>query len=114
LEIAIAGDMSAGEVDIEEKQSMSLVDRIALCAAGGDAQDLFEAPTNDLSGLSDMGKVYELMEGRDQQVGSGLRQIGFQKSRELLQRHRDKVARLAEALAVRLELTESEIADLLA
>jgi ATP-dependent Zn protease len=41
LEIAIAGDMSAGEVDIEEKQSMSLVDRIALCAAGGDAQDLF-------------------------------------------------------------------------
>jgi hypothetical protein len=105
--IAIAGDVTAGEADIEEKRSMSLVDRIALCAAGGDAQDLFDAPTNEICTISDMIKIYDLIGGYNEPVGSGLRQIAFGKSRELLERHRDKVGRLAETLADRLELTET-------
>jgi ATP-dependent Zn protease len=42
-----------------------------------------------------------------------LRQIGFQKSREILKQHRDKVERLAQALVERMELTEAEIDALL-
>jgi hypothetical protein len=111
--IAIAGDVTAGEADIEEKRSMSLVDRIALCAAGGDAQELFDAPTTGMCTISDMIKIYDLIGGYNEAVGFGLRQIGFRKSRELLERHRDKVARVAEALTDRLELTEIELAALL-
>lgn len=111
--IVIAGDMTVGEADIEQKQSMSLIDRIALCAAGGEAQEMFDVETNDFCAISDMVKIYDLIGGYDEAVGLDLRQIGFQKSRELLERHRDKVKRLAEALAARLELTETEIAILM-
>jgi ATP-dependent Zn protease len=79
--IGIAGDLTAGEADIEEKRSMSLVDRIAICSAGGDAQELFDAPTNDICAISDMGKIYDLIGEYNEPVGSSLRQIGFQKSR---------------------------------
>ena len=111
--IGITGDLVAGEADVEETPFMSLVDRIALCAAGGDAQELFDAPANDICAISDMLKIYDLIGGYSEAVGSGLRQIGDRKARELLEHHRDKVARLAEALAVRLELTETEITMLL-
>ncbi len=60
-----------------------------------------------------MGKIYDLTGKFDEPVGSCLRQIGFQKSREILQQHRDKVARLAHALVERMELTEAEIDVLL-
>jgi ATP-dependent Zn protease len=111
--IGIAGDLTAGEADIEEKRSMSLVDRIAICSAGVDAQELFDAPTNDICAISDMGKIYDLIGEYNEQVGSCLRQIGFQKSREILKQHRDKVARVAQALVERMELTKAEIDALL-
>src|SRR5450631_2064977 len=60
LVIAIDGDITAGKADIEQNRSSSLVDRIALCAAGGDAQELFDAPTNDICAISDMIKIYDL------------------------------------------------------
>jgi hypothetical protein len=101
MAIAVGGDLTAGEAGIEEKQSMSLVDRIALCAAGGMAQHTFKALTNKMPALSDMGKIGDLIAGRDLLIGSGLRQIGFKKSYELLHGHRDKVTRLADALARR-------------
>lgn len=47
MAIGVGGDLTAGEADIEEKRSMSLVDRIALCAAGGMAQHTFKAPTDE-------------------------------------------------------------------
>lgn len=53
-----------------------------------------------------MDKIRDLMGERDDVVGSGLRQLGFEKSHELLYRHRDKVTRLADALAARLVLAE--------
>ena len=111
--IGIAGDLTAGEADIEEKGSISLVDRIAICSAGGDAQELFDAPTNDICTISDMGKIYDLIGDFNEPAGSCLRQIGFQKSREILKQHRDMVARLAQALVERMELTEAEINALL-
>jgi hypothetical protein len=111
--IGIAGDSTAGEADIEEKGSISLVDRIAICSAGGDAQELFDVPTNDICMVSDMGKIYDLIGEYNELVGSCLRQIGFQKSREILKQHRDRVARLAQALVERMELTEAEIDALL-
>jgi hypothetical protein len=84
-----------------------------LFAAGGMAQHTFKALTNKMPARTDMDKIGDLMAGRDPMVESGLRQIGFEKSYELLRRHRDKVTRLADALAARLVLTEPEIAALL-
>lgn len=111
--IGINGDPSAGAAEIEEKRSMSLIDRIALCAAGGIAQDLLKAPTNDLSELADMAKINVLMDGRTERVAKGLREIGYDKAHELLDRHQDKVIRLADALATRSTVPGPEIAALL-
>jgi ATP-dependent Zn protease len=112
IAIGVGGDLPAGETDIEEKQSMSLIDRIALSTAGGMAQHTFKAP-NGISTVSVMDKIRDLIGERDEIVRSELRQIGFEKSYELLSRHRDKVARLADALSDRLVLTQPEIAALL-
>jgi ATP-dependent Zn protease len=60
-----------------------------------------------------MDKIRDLMGERDEIVRSELRQIGFEKSYELLSRHRDQVTRLADALSDRLVLTQPEIAALL-
>jgi hypothetical protein len=67
--IGIAGDLTAGEADIEETRTISLVDRIALCAAGGEAQELFDAPTNEICAISDMIKIYDLIGGYNEAVG---------------------------------------------
>jgi adenylosuccinate lyase len=46
-------------------------------------------------------------------VGRTLRDLGYEKAHELIERNREKVAAVAEALAERLELSEAEIAALL-
>src|SRR5215217_4354439 len=48
-QIGIRSDLAAGMANFDEKPSMSLVDRIALCAAGGIAEHAFNAPTNGIA-----------------------------------------------------------------
>jgi hypothetical protein len=111
--IAIHGDIVAGHVEIEETQSMSVPDRLALCSAGSMAQELFNAPVNDYCASEDARQIYELIGHLPEAVGRTLRDLGYEKAHELIERNREKVAAVAEALAQRLELSEAEIAALL-
>jgi ATP-dependent Zn protease len=113
VQIGIPSDLAAGVANFDEKPSTSLIDRIALCAAGGIAERAFNAPTNGIATRDDVRKILDLLTGREELVVSGLRDIGYAKSYELLGRHRDKVTALAAALADRSALSETEIAAIL-
>jgi hypothetical protein len=45
IEIAIGGDDAKGNAEIENDEGLPLIDRLAICVAGMEAQDLFSAPT---------------------------------------------------------------------
>jgi hypothetical protein len=77
-------------------------------------QELFGAPTHEYAALADMGKVYELLLGFDEEAGCALRIAGYQKARELLTLHGQKVRSLALALMDRRELDQRAVADILA
>ncbi len=50
MEIAIDGDDAKGAADIQDDPNLPLVDQLAVCAAGLEAQKLFKAPTHDGAG----------------------------------------------------------------
>jgi ATP-dependent Zn protease len=113
LAIAIGGDDTKGSSGIHVDQESPLIDRIALCLAGIEAVELFEAPTHELAGIADFDQVDELLQDEDEKAASALRCAGFQKARELLTAHRDKVNLLARVLMDRGEIDQDAVADLL-
>jgi ATP-dependent Zn protease len=114
MAIAIDGDDAKGAAEIEDDHQSPLIDRIAVCVAGMDAQHLFEAPTHEYAGMDDFGKVYELLSDFDEGAGRDLRSAGFQRARDLLTLHKNKVVSLAQALMERLEMDQQAVADILA
>ena len=113
IAIAIDGDDAKGAAEIEDDRGSPLIDRIALCVAGIEAQELFQAPTHEYAGMGDFGKVYELLLDIDEDAGFDLRSAGYRRARELLMLHKNKVASLAEALMTRHELDQQAVADVL-
>jgi hypothetical protein len=107
------GDPTAGKAEIEQNPELPIVDRIAICSAGADAQAMFEVPTHRLGPFMDMNEIRELIEHCPDDEGEALRYAGCRRSKELLELHRAKVERLAQVLAERSELNEVEIAQIL-
>ena len=68
IEIAIDGDDAKGGTDIQDDADLPLVDQIAVCAAGVEAQKLFDAPTHEGAGWGDYGKMIELLDGFDEKA----------------------------------------------
>jgi len=111
--VGIRGDDSAGEVQIEDARHLPLIDQIAICSAGGDAQRLVGAPTNEMSVFEDMVQIWELIENYPEDEGEVHRDAGYKRLQKLLKLHRAKVELLATALAERSELDQSAIEQLL-
>ena len=57
MAVGIDGDDAAGAAEIEESPHLLLVDQIAICSAGADAQRMFDAPTHDVAAFSDMARL---------------------------------------------------------
>src|SRR5262245_11759854 len=100
LAIGIKGDDTAGTSEIGDSGHLPLVDQIAICLAGLEAQEMFECPPHNLAGMSDLGKIVELIEnGRiSGDESRRLREAGATRARNLLSVNREQVVRLAEAL----------------
>jgi hypothetical protein len=113
MAIGINGDDTAGEACIGDNAHLPLIDQIAICSAGADAQEMFETPTHDLSAIMDMNSIRELVEDCPEKEGLALRYDGYRRSRELLELHRATVEHLAQVLAERSELNEVEIEQIL-
>jgi hypothetical protein len=80
----IGGDDAAGEAQIEEGPHLSLVDQIAICSAGADAQRLLDALTNGIAAFGDMVRIRNLVDNLADDEGEALRNAGYRRSRELL------------------------------
>jgi ATP-dependent Zn protease len=113
IEIAVGGDDTRGETDIEGDDALALLDRLALCAAGLEAQQIFEAPAHELAGWGDFGKMMELLDEKDEEEGLRLRMAGYQRAHDLLLAHDAKVHRVAEALLSNFRIDAEEAARLL-
>jgi ATP-dependent Zn protease len=113
IEIAIDGDDARGSTDIQDDVEPPLVDQIAVCAAGVEAQKLFDAPTHDGAGWGDYGKMVELLDGFDDEASSTFRNAGHQRAYELLLLHEDKVERVVEALIPNHKIEADKVRELL-
>ena len=107
MAIGINGDDAAGEAEIEANTHLPLVDRIAICSAGVDAQRMLDAPIHDLGAFMDMNAIRKLIENYPDDEGEALRYAGCRRSKQLLELHRAMVERLAQVLAERTELNQA-------
>jgi ATP-dependent Zn protease len=113
MAIAIGGDDAKGTTEIANAERLSLVDQLAVCAAGMEAQELFKAPTHSLAAAADFGMMVELLDEQDDDTDVGLRLAGHEKARSLLKGHMDLVQHIATALVAQQTLTEEEVSKLL-
>jgi ATP-dependent Zn protease len=97
IAISINGDDAAGKSDIGTAAHLPIVDQLAVCLAGLEAQNLFEAHTHDLAGMGDFAKVLEIID-EDQlspEQSRALREAGEKRARELLTENKSKVTAVA-------------------
>jgi ATP-dependent Zn protease len=108
--IGIDRDDARGGTDIDSDQShLSQIDRIAICVADLEAQELFQAPLHDLTALRDLSMVIEII-GEELPEGQNrrLRRTASRRARELILQHQARVARLATRLIERSRVTPDE------
>ncbi|MBR1169148.1 hypothetical protein [Bradyrhizobium liaoningense] len=114
VEIAIDDDDAKGAAEIEKDSSLSLLDQVAICAAGLEAQKLFDAPTHRGAGWGDYGMMVKLLEGLEEDEQLKMMHQGHKRAFDLVSVHRAKVERLALALIEKKRLGANEVASLLA
>ena len=111
----IGDDDTKGKADIQRAAHLPVVDQIAVCAAGMVAQTMLDAPTHDIAGLGDEVLISNIVEAyEDETEREALRDAGFDKACETLERHRATIERLAMALAEQGELDEVAIERIIA
>jgi ATP-dependent Zn protease len=109
----INGDDTAGAAEIDDSSRLLLVDQIAICSAGADAQRMLDVPIHEVALFSDEVEMHNLVADLAEDEGEALRYAGYRRSKELLELHRAKVERLAQALAERAELDQPAIEQIL-
>jgi ATP-dependent Zn protease len=114
VEIAIGADDAKGEADIEDAVKLSLLDQLAICAAGLEAQELFDAPTHEGAGWGDYGQMVELLKDLSGDEQLAMLHNGHQRAFDLVAMNRAKIERIATALIEKKCLGTSEIESLLA
>jgi hypothetical protein len=77
----------SGGADIEPANHLPLVDRLAICLAGINANDMFEAPMHELAEFGDHVMVYELVSDIPEPESDVLREQGHQRAWDLLKAH---------------------------
>jgi ATP-dependent Zn protease len=113
IEIGINGDDAKGATDVRDAAGLPLVDRLAICAAGIEAQKIFEAPTHDDAGLGDYGKMFELLDDFDDAERRTFIEAGHQRACELVRLHPHAVERVARALLAEGKIERAAARELL-
>ena len=94
MQISCNGDDTAGRSEIDESaRQLSLIDRIALCIAGMEAQLLFGCESTHLhAGSSDFGKIIEMLDDLSEGEADTIRSKGYDRAAELLVCRRPLIA----------------------
>jgi ATP-dependent Zn protease len=116
MTVGCNGDDTAGTSEIDETtRQLSVTDQIALCVAGLEAQRLFRCESTHLhAGLSDFGKIIEMLDGLSEEEADAIRSKGHDRAVELLDCRRTLIERIAERLAIVGKLEQDEVRVLLA
>jgi hypothetical protein len=116
MEIGCKGDDTAGESKIDDTaRPLALVDRIALCAAGMEAQRLFGCEATHLhAGWSDAGKILELLDDLPHKEADDARFAGYERAFQILDQRRSLIERIAGPLANSGRLEQDAVRSLLA
>jgi hypothetical protein len=93
-EIEISNEGS-GKSQISPSDHLPLVDQIALCVAGIEAQELFDCHTHPLAAAADYGMVIGLVDGFTEAESLACRNAGYLRALEILKKQRPEVERLA-------------------
>ena len=88
----------SGRADISSAEHLPLIDQVALCVAGMEAQALFNCPTQERVAFSDYGKVSELVAGLTEEESREIRNSAYLRALEILKGRLPEVQRLAERL----------------
>jgi hypothetical protein len=98
VEIGMGGDDASGRAKIGCADQLSFIDQIALCAAGLEAQEMFDAPTHKYGGFGDYERIVNLVVGLSEADSFTLRNAGYLRASEILNLHRSEVEKLAKRL----------------
>jgi len=112
MEIGCNGDDTAGRSEIDETaRQLSLVDRIALCIAGMEAQLLFGCESIHLHGGSSV--IIKMLDDLLEEEADTIRSKGYDRAAELLVCRRPLIERIVERLAISGKLERGEVLALL-
>ena len=95
IEIGIDG---SGKADIGPADHLPLIDQLAVCVAGIEAQELFNCHTHPHAPLADYGKVIGLLDELTKAEGREYRDAACLRALEILRKHKPEVERLANHL----------------
>src|SRR5262245_40596665 len=96
-EVEIEEDGS-GRANISPAEHLPLVDQIALCVAGIEAQELFNCPMHDHASLGDYRKVRDLLAGLTEAESYEYRHAGYLRALEILKCRLPEIEALADQL----------------
>ena len=96
--VEIFNEDSSGGTDVENADHLPIVDRIAICVAGMNANHMFNAPTHELAAFQDHVRVRNLILDIDEADGDVLRDEGHQRAWDLLKAHASSVEDIAAQL----------------
>jgi hypothetical protein len=88
----------SGRADIRYAEHLPLVDQIAICVAGIEAQELFNCPMHQHAALGDYLMVRELVAGLTDAEGYEYRQAGYLRALEILKSRLPEIEELAHQL----------------
>jgi hypothetical protein len=88
----------SGRADIRDAEHLPLVDQIAICVAGIEAQELFNCPMHQHAALGDYLRVRELLAGLTDTESYEHRQAGYLRALEILKVRLPETENLADRL----------------
>ena len=88
----------SGRADIRDAEHLPLVEQIAVCVAGIEAQELFHCPVHQHAALGDYLKVRELVAGLSDAESYEYRQAGYLRALEILKARLPEIEMLAQQL----------------
>ena len=115
IAIGIDGDDAKGGAQIAADQHhLSVIDRVAICLAGLEAQAHFESPTHPYAGIRDFDRVRQIIgEDISEDESSALRNAGFERAREKIIENEVQYRRLADRLLEHGRVCAAEFMELM-
>jgi hypothetical protein len=87
-----------GRADISSGEHLPLVDQIAVCVDGIEAQELFNCPMHEHASLGDYRKIRVLLAGLTDAESYEYRQAGYLRALQILKSRLPEIAALADQL----------------